>query len=82
MVEHGRVTEAEAARLRAATDDEGFEAGMRAIRARHAGAKLDAAVEAGQMTRGEADANLERLRNGEHPGALREQLRGIHPRGR
>lgn len=77
MVASGRVSDKEAERLRAASDEDSFEAGIREIRARHAGAKLDAAVQAGQMTREEADANLERLRQGEHPRALKAHLRNI-----
>jgi len=48
MVETGRVTETEAARLRAATDSDEFDDAARDIRVRHAGAHLDAAVEGGQ----------------------------------
>ena len=80
MVEAGRITEDEAARLRASPQADDFEEGVRAIRVRHAAAKLREAVDAGQMTREEADGHLERLRDGEHPRSLRERLRSLPPR--
>jgi hypothetical protein len=52
------------------------------IRARHARARLDAAVEAGQMTPAEACANMERIPKGEHPCSLRAHLRKIVPKDR
>lgn len=81
MVESGRVTPDEAAELRTAGDDpEQFDAVIHAIRQRHAGPKLDAAVEAGEMTEAEAAAHLAALGEGEHDPALRAQLRH-HPGG-
>ena len=47
---------------------------MGAVRARHAGTRVARAVAAGDMSQGEADANLERLRSGEHPEGLRARL--------
>jgi CHASE3 domain sensor protein len=70
MVESGQVTAEEAGRLRSATTDAEFEAATVAIRTRHASASMSAAVEAGQMTQAEADANLAGVRNGEHPRGL------------
>ena len=78
MVETGQVTETEAARMRGAGPSE-FENAVRAIRVRHAGARLDAAVGAGQMSQEEADAYLERMKNGEHPQSLRAHLRRLLP---
>jgi hypothetical protein len=77
MVESGQVTAEEAGRLRTADTDAEFEAATVAIRTRHAGASMRAAVEAGQMTQAEADANLERIRNGEHPRGLRAHVARI-----
>jgi hypothetical protein len=79
MVASGRVTESEAERLRATDDPGEFETAVRDIRVRHAGAKLTAAVEGGQMTQEEANANLERLRSGDHMQSLRAYLRKILP---
>ncbi|HET9051704.1 MAG TPA: hypothetical protein VFO60_08365 [Candidatus Dormibacteraeota bacterium] len=77
MVAEGRVTAAEAARLREARDQEEFELAMGAVRARHAGSRLDGAVASGRMTPEEAGAWRERLREGEHPRELRGLLRGV-----
>ncbi|HVA09700.1 MAG TPA: hypothetical protein VNG12_23495 [Acidimicrobiales bacterium] len=79
MVASGRVTESEAEQLRATEDSGEFETAIRDIRVRHAGAKLTAAVEGGHMTQEEADANLERLRSGDHMQSLRAYLRRILP---
>ncbi|MDQ2959753.1 MAG: hypothetical protein M3R48_01685 [Candidatus Dormibacteraeota bacterium] len=78
MMAAGRVTETEAARLRAAAEPEQFDEAVRIIRVRHAGARLDAAVEGGQMTREEAEDSLERLKKGEHPRSLRTHLSKLH----
>ena len=80
MVASGQVTADEAGRLRAANGATEIDAVITDIRLGHAQRSLDAAVEAGQMTRSEADHNLERLRNGEHPRGLRAHLRKIAPR--
>lgn len=80
MVASGRVTETEAAGLRAAGQPEEFEAAVRSIRLRHAGARLDAAVEGGQMTRQEADGYRDRLAKGEHPRSLRTHLTNLRGR--
>lgn len=76
MVEIGRVTEVEAARVRAASGADELDQAVRAIRLRHAGDRLDAAVAAGHMTRSQADTHLEGLANGDHPGDLRSLLHG------
>ena len=75
MVAAGRVTAQEAERLRGAPDPAAFEAALGEIRARHAGADLDAAVAAGQLTRAEADDLQHRIGQGDHPRGLRGQLR-------
>jgi hypothetical protein len=82
MVGSGRVTDQEAERLRAAGDPGEFDSVVVAIRARHAGAILDAAVQAASLTREEADGYLTRLRAGEHSGSLRAQLHGLRSEAR
>jgi hypothetical protein len=77
LVGSGQVTAEEATDLRAATSAEDYEAAVVRVRTRHARARLDAAVEAGQMTEAEANANIEQLQKGEHPRALRAHLRKI-----
>jgi len=79
MVTSGRVTESEAARLRATEGTPEFDAAMGDIRARHARAQMDAAIKAGEMSQEEADAYLERLRTGEHPKGLRARLAKHRP---
>jgi hypothetical protein len=81
MLDSGQVTVEEATALRAATSAEDYEAAMIKIRTRHAQARLDAAVEAGQMTQAEANANIEQLQKGEHPRGLRAHLRKITAKG-
>jgi hypothetical protein len=75
MVASGRITGEEADELRAAGGTLRFDAVVGAIRARHAVAYLDAAVAAGAMSQAEAEADLARLRRGEHPTGLRAKLR-------
>jgi hypothetical protein len=81
MIDSGQVTADEATELRAATNAEDYEAAVIRIRARHARARLDAAVEAGQMTPAEASANLDQIQRGEHPRGLRTHLRKITSQG-
>ena len=80
MVASGRLTEEEAARLRATGGGGDFEEAVAAIRVRHAGTKMEVAVDAGEMSRAEADGYLERIRNGEHPTGLRARLSRHRPR--
>jgi len=75
MVASGRITEEEAAQLRATEGTADFDAAVGAIRARHAGAHTETAIAQGEMTQEEADGYLERLRSGEHPKGLRARLR-------
>ena len=77
LVRSGQVTEEEATDLRAATNDEDYEAAVVRIRTRHARVRLDAAVDAGQMTQAEASANLEQIEEGKHPRGLRAHLRKL-----
>jgi polyhydroxyalkanoate synthesis regulator phasin len=80
MVASGRITEDEAARLRATQGTAAFDAAVGAIRARHAGAHMETAIARGEMGQEESEAYLERLRNGEHPEGLRARLRKHKPR--
>lgn len=82
MVEAGRLTVEEAARLKTARGAREVDAVVRDIRVRHAGTRLDAAVADGAMSREEADGLLERLRGGEHSRALRSHLGQFRPRRR
>jgi hypothetical protein len=77
MVRSGQVTEEEATDLRAAANDEDYQAAVVRIRTRHAQARLGAAVDAGQMAPVEASANLEEIKKGKHPRGLRAHLRKI-----
>jgi hypothetical protein len=74
LLRSGQVTAEEATDLRSATNAEDYEATVVSIRTRHARTRLDAAVEAGQMTQAEASANLEQPKKGEHPRGLRGHL--------
>jgi len=76
MVASGRITPDEAARLRATAGTSEFDAAVAAIRARHAQAHTDRAVEEGRMSEDEADGYLERVRDGEHSRELRAHIKG------
>ncbi len=75
MVATGRVTEDEAERLRSTEGTEGFGVVVAEIRARHAAVQMESAVQAGEMSREDADEQLNRIRAGEHPKGLRARLR-------
>jgi predicted outer membrane protein len=75
----GRLSEQEAARLRAARGPAEFDEAVRDVRVRHAGARLEAAVADGTIARDEADALLERLRSGEHSRSLRARIGALRP---
>jgi hypothetical protein len=77
MLESGRITEPQAARLREAGDADEVEDVIRDIRATHAGTALSAAVQGGRLSQDEADGYLQRLRNGEHSSSLRARLRAL-----
>lgn len=81
MVAGGRLTADEAGRLRAAEAPEEFDAAVREVRVRHAGAAMDARIAEGAMSREEADGLLERLRQGEHTSGIRAHLAGGRRRG-
>lgn len=78
MVASGRVSEEEAARLRAAEDTAQFDVVVAGIRARHAQVHTDAAVEADRMSQDEADELLGRVSAGEHSRELRAHIKGAH----
>jgi hypothetical protein len=73
LVASGRITAREAEHLRAGAPEE-VDGAVVGIRVRHAGARLDAAVAAGELSREEADSILDRLRAGEHSPELRARL--------
>ena len=79
MVRSGRLTEAEAERLRATEGQDEFDEAVRDIRVRHAGTSLGAAVDEGRLSQDEADGLLERLRGGEHSRSLRARVRRLRP---
>jgi polyhydroxyalkanoate synthesis regulator phasin len=74
MVKSGRITEDEAARLRATEGSAAFDQAVGEIRARHAGAHMEESVTAGQMSQEEADGYVEQLKAGDHPKGLRSHL--------
>lgn len=82
MTEKGQVTAEEAGRIRSAADADAFDAAVLAVRVRHARARLDGAVERGDMSPQEADENLAALERGEHPKGLRSHLRRLEHRQR
>jgi hypothetical protein len=82
MLAAGQVSEAEAQQLRAAEAPSQFEDAQRDIRVRHARSSLDAPVEDGTLTRGEAERYLAGLRNGMHPRSVPAQLGRLRPRSR
>jgi len=79
MVKSGRITEDEAAQLRATKGTAEFDAAVGAIRARHAAVHMEQAIASGEMSQEEADGYLQRLRSGEHPRGLRARLRQHRP---
>ena len=79
MVASERITEEEATRLRASEGTPEFNAAIGEVRARHAGAHMEGAIRAGEMSQKEADSYLERLRKGEHPKGLRARLAKHRP---
>jgi uncharacterized membrane protein YraQ (UPF0718 family)/YHS domain-containing protein len=78
MVANGRITDEEAAQLRATEGTPAFEDAVARVRARHAQAHTDPAVAAGTMSEDEADQLLGRVLAGEHTAELRKQVRGKH----
>lgn len=75
LVESGRLTADEADMLREAGSSIEAEAVLTDIRARHAGASLQIAVDAGTISQEEADRTLEQIRSGEHSPELRSRVR-------
>jgi polyhydroxyalkanoate synthesis regulator phasin len=74
MVQTGQMTADEAQSIRNAEGTPEFEEALLDVRLRHAATRLDGAVADGEMTREEADGQLQRLRDGEHPKGLRARL--------
>lgn len=71
MVAAGRLTEAEAERLRAAATPDEREDVARALQRRHAQGRIDQAVEDGRLTEVEATSLGQRLDEGEDLSVLR-----------
>jgi polyhydroxyalkanoate synthesis regulator phasin len=78
MVANGRISDDEAAQLRATEGTPAFDEVVARIRARHAQAHTDPAVADGTMSQEEADHLLERVLAGEHTTELRKRVRGKH----
>jgi polyhydroxyalkanoate synthesis regulator phasin len=76
MVETGRISDAEAQRLRSTRGTAEFAAVLNEVRARHAAAHLDRAVEEGRMGAEQAADFLDRVRAGDHSRRLRCEIRG------
>ena len=70
MLAAGRITEAEAARVRAAADDETLDDAIREIRGRHVRGWLVAAVADGRVDEDDVSDALERLDRGEDPRSI------------
>ena len=81
MVKAGRLTDEDAARLRAAAESGQLEETAREIQLKHARARVSAAVEEGRLTEREARALVDRLEKGEDPRFLRGLRRGLRRRG-
>lgn len=73
LVASGRLSAEEANRLRSGEPRE-IEETVIGIRVRHAGARLEAAVAAGEISQAEADAVLDRLRLGDHSAEVRARI--------
>ena len=69
--------EEEASALASAETEEAREAIMRGIRARHAAARLEAAVTAGDISAGEAERLVDKVRRGDHSSALRRRINEV-----
>lgn len=74
LVRSGRMTEEEAARIRDAPDASALQEAVLAVRVRHAGGAVDAAVADGSMTSEEGTDILRRIGQGEHSHGLRALL--------
>jgi hypothetical protein len=79
LVASGRITAEEAERLRAAEPSGQAEGVLTSIRARHAATSLEAAVDAGKLSREEADLILEQISSGAHSPELRARIRRLAP---
>ena len=82
MLALGRITDEEAARVRAATDEHERQSALRAIRVRHASERAEAAVAEGRVDRPEVDVALERLAAAGDASSVRRLLAGSAHRDR
>jgi hypothetical protein len=73
----GRMAEEEAAALETAETDEAREAIMRGVRARHAAARLEASVAAGDISADEAGRLIDEVRRGDHSSAQRRRINEV-----
>jgi hypothetical protein len=71
------MSEEEAAALETAETDDAREVIMRGVRARHAAARLEAAVAASDISAEEADSLIEEVRRGDHSSALRRRIKEV-----
>lgn len=71
------MSEEEATALESAETEEVREGIMRSIRARHAAARLEAAVTAGDISAGEAERLVDEVRRGDHSSALRRRINDV-----
>lgn len=76
MVETGRISDAEAQRLRATRGTAEFATALNEVRARHAATHLDRAAEEGRIGREQGADFLDRVRAGDHSRRLRSDIRG------
>jgi len=67
----------EATALESAETEEAREGITRGIRARHAAARLEAAVTAGDISAGEAKRLVDEVRRGDHSSALRRRINEV-----
>ncbi len=63
--------------MESAETDEAREPIMRGIRARHAAARLEAAVSAGDISAEEARRLVDEVRRGDHSSALRRRINKV-----
>ncbi len=80
LVKAGRLTEEDAARLRAVEETDELHDVAREIQLRHARKRVGEAVQEGILTEEEARTSLDRLADGEDPRFLRGLRRGRRPR--
>jgi hypothetical protein len=79
LVGAGRITEEDAALLRAAAETGGLDEALQDIRLRHAKARVSVAVSTGRLGGDEAGVILERLDRGEDPRIVLGVGRKLRP---